>query len=148
CVVAAYAQLPTHFLERWNGKHFKRKRDWLQRLGLRIQLNHPPGSICPYRQAAPKDFVLYDLTGLHEINVDFCGCHAPGTDKPEAHRRQLMRACWWPATVNHPNTCTTFQVLRLFQVLNCLGKVSAYDFLRGLEKCTNHDDEIRGAQLK
>ncbi|KAJ7026921.1 hypothetical protein C8F04DRAFT_1267519 [Mycena alexandri] len=139
CVVAAHAQLPTHFLERWNGRNFERGRNWLQKLGLRIQLNHPPGSICPYRQAAPKDFVLYDLTGVHELNVDFCGCLVPGTDKPEPHRRQLMRACWWPATVIRPNTCATFQVLRLFQVLNCLGKVSAYDFLRGLERCTNHD---------
>ncbi|KAJ7765189.1 hypothetical protein B0H16DRAFT_1454369 [Mycena metata] len=104
-----------------------------------MQLNHPPGSICPYRQAAPKDFVLYDLTGVHELNVDFCGCLVAGTRAPELHRWQLMRACWWPATVNQPNTCALFQVLRLFHVLNCLGKVSAYNFLRGLEKCTNHD---------
>jgi hypothetical protein len=38
-----------------------------------------------------------------------------------------------------PNTCATFQLLRLFQILNCLGKPSAYDFLRGLERCTNND---------
>ncbi|KAJ7039429.1 hypothetical protein C8F04DRAFT_1255133 [Mycena alexandri] len=138
-LIAAHAQLPTHFLERWNGKNFERGRNWLQKLGLRIQLNHPPGVICPYRQAAPKDFVLYDLSGVHEVNVDFCGCRVPGTTEPELHRRQLLRACWWPATVTRPNTCATFQVLRLFQVLNCLGKVSAYDFIRGLERCTNHD---------
>jgi hypothetical protein len=54
-------------------------------------------------------------------------------------RIQLLRACWWPATVIAPNTCATFQVLRLFQIINCLGKLSAYDFLRGLEMCTNHD---------
>ncbi|KAJ7021705.1 hypothetical protein C8F04DRAFT_1213743 [Mycena alexandri] len=130
---------PAQRKPRWNGKNFEHGRNWLQKLGLRIQLNHPPGVICPYRQAAPKDFVLYDLSGVHEVNVDFCGCRVPGTTEPELHRRQLLRACWWPATVTRPNTCATFQVLRLFQVLNCLGKVSAYDFIRGLERCTNHD---------
>ncbi|KAJ7765188.1 hypothetical protein B0H16DRAFT_1454368 [Mycena metata] len=29
CVVAAHAQLPTHFLERWNGTNFVRGRNWL-----------------------------------------------------------------------------------------------------------------------
>ncbi|KAJ7078694.1 hypothetical protein B0H15DRAFT_924757 [Mycena belliarum] len=134
CIVACHAQLPTHFIERWNGKSFVRKRTGLRDLGLRVQLGHPPGVVCPARKAAPRDFVLYDLTGEHEINVDFCGC------MPRIERRvQLMRQQWWPATVLAPNTCATFALLKLFQILNCLGKLSAYDFLRGLEMCTNHD---------
>ncbi|KAJ7715053.1 hypothetical protein B0H16DRAFT_1340272, partial [Mycena metata] len=80
------------------------------------------------------DFVVYDLTGVHELAVDFCGCQGA----PE-RRTQLMRVCWWPATVKEPNTCATFAVLKLFQTLNCLGKLSTYDFLRGLEMNTNHD---------
>ncbi|KAJ7611265.1 hypothetical protein FB45DRAFT_1119943 [Roridomyces roridus] len=44
---------------------------------------------------------------------------------------------WTPLDVLNPNTCATFQLLRCFQILNCLGKLSAYDFLRGLERCTN-----------
>ncbi|KAJ7121769.1 hypothetical protein C8R43DRAFT_1136456 [Mycena crocata] len=141
CVVAAHAQLPTHFLERWTGTHFKKRRNWLHVLGLRVQLGHPPGVICPYRFSAAKDFVLYDLSGVHEINVDFCGCGDPDDEqrRPLKPRRQLMRACWWPATVKVPNTCATFAVLRFFQIVNCLGKLSAYDFLRGLEKCTSND---------
>ncbi|KAJ6557771.1 hypothetical protein B0H19DRAFT_1261363 [Mycena capillaripes] len=116
CIVGAHAHLPTHFVEKWTGRFFERKRTWLKDLGLR------------------GDFVLYDLIGVHELNIDFCGCH------PEVELRdQLQRACWWPATVIMPNTCATFAVLRLFQILNCLGKVSAYDFLLALEMCTNHD---------
>ncbi|KAJ7823362.1 hypothetical protein B0H13DRAFT_1919668 [Mycena leptocephala] len=42
----------------------------------------------------------------------------------DCHRAQYLR---------------NFRVLRLFQIINCLGKLSAYDFLRGLELCTNHD---------
>ncbi|KAJ7166466.1 hypothetical protein C8R43DRAFT_946025 [Mycena crocata] len=138
CVVAAHAQLPTHFLEKWTGTHFERKRNWLQILGLRIQLNHPPGVVCPFRHAAPKDFVLYDFSGVHEINVDFCGClEADGKVLPD--RQQFMHACWWPATVKAPNTCATWAVCKFFQILNCLSKLSAYNFLRGLERCTNHD---------
>ncbi|KAJ7175542.1 hypothetical protein C8R46DRAFT_1030587 [Mycena filopes] len=156
CIVIAHAQLPTHFIEvsyestgastnlthgtqKWTGTGFERKRTWLRDLGLRIQLGHPPGVVCPYRQAAPHDFVLYDVSGVHEIGVDFCGCRPTVHEKPLEHRVQLMRMCWWPATVVAPNTCATFGVLRLFQTLNCLGKLSAYDFLRGLELCTNHD---------
>ncbi|KAJ7066855.1 hypothetical protein B0H15DRAFT_958289 [Mycena belliarum] len=127
-------RLPTHFVERWNGQHFVRSRTGLRDLGLRIQLEHPPGVICPSRRAAARDFVLYDTTGIHEIAVDFCGC-MPRIE----HRLQLLHASWWPATVRAPNTCATFGVLKLFQILNCLGKLSAYDFLRGLEMCTNHD---------
>ncbi|KAJ7195402.1 hypothetical protein B0H12DRAFT_1245586 [Mycena haematopus] len=126
---------------KWNGTHFVRNRRWLQLLGLRVQLGHPPGVVCPYRQAAAHDFVLYDATGVHELNVDFCGCPTgpDHLDPPVERRVQLLRACWWPATITAPNTCATFAVLRLFQSLNCLGKLSAYDFLRGLEICTNRD---------
>ncbi|KAJ7776709.1 hypothetical protein B0H14DRAFT_3095872 [Mycena olivaceomarginata] len=125
----------------WNGTNFVRGRRWLQKLGLRVQLRHPPGVVCPYRQAAAHDFVLYDLTGVHEMNVDFCGCprDAQPDSPPEERRTQLLRACWWPATITAPNTCATFRALRHFQIINCLGKLSAYDFLRGLEMCTNHD---------
>ncbi|KAJ7888386.1 hypothetical protein B0H14DRAFT_3081962 [Mycena olivaceomarginata] len=141
CIVAAHVQHPTHFLEMWNGTNFVRGRRWLQKLGLRVQLGHPPGVVCPYRQAAAHDFVLYDLTGVHEMNVDFCGCprDAQPDSPPEERRTQLLRACWWPATITAPNTCATFRALRHFQIINCLGKLSAYDFLRGLEMCTNHD---------
>ncbi|KAF8125542.1 hypothetical protein K438DRAFT_1535231, partial [Mycena galopus ATCC 62051] len=134
CIVTAHRQLPTHFIEEWNGRYFKRTRTGLQDLGLRVQLGHPSGVVCPQRKAAANDFVLYDLTGVHTLAVDFCGC-LPRTER----RTQLLRVCWWPATVKEPNTCATFALLKLFQILNCLGKLSAYNFLRGLEMTTNHD---------
>jgi hypothetical protein len=92
CIVASHAQHPTHFtkvgsfagffswiyidrqMQKWNGKSFVRKRTWLKELRLRVQLNHPPGVVCPYRFAAASDFVLYDASGVHELNVNFCGC--------------------------------------------------------------------------
>ncbi|KAJ7165774.1 hypothetical protein C8R46DRAFT_899899 [Mycena filopes] len=134
CIVATHVQAPTHFIEKWDGKCFKRTRKGLAELGLRVQLGHPPGVVCPQRKSAASDFVLYDTTGVHELAVDFCGC----TGAPE-RRTQLLRVCWWPATVKEPNMCATFAVLKFFQIVNCLGKLSAYDYLRGLEMLTNHD---------
>ncbi|KAJ6564307.1 hypothetical protein B0H19DRAFT_941812, partial [Mycena capillaripes] len=139
CIVTAHAQLPTHFIEvrLYNclgGLFFRRSRKLLRELGLRVQLGHPPGVICPKKKPAAHDFVLYDVTGVHKLAVDFCGCVLRAE-----WRIQLLRVCWWPATVKAPNTCATFTVLKLFQILNCLGKLSAYDFLRGLEMITNHD---------
>jgi hypothetical protein len=32
-----------------------------------------------------------------------------------------------------------FAVVRLFQIMNCLGKVLAHDFMRSLELLTNND---------
>ncbi|KAF8197285.1 hypothetical protein K438DRAFT_1585309, partial [Mycena galopus ATCC 62051] len=138
CIVATHARHPTHFVEKWDGTHFVRNRRWLQILGLRLQLGHLPGVICPFREAAAHDFVLYDTTGVHELSVDFCGCM--DTEGALTERRiQLLHACWWPAMITAPNTCATFRVLRLFHKLNCMGNVSAYDFLRGLEMTTNHN---------
>ncbi|KAK7052688.1 CxC2 domain-containing protein [Favolaschia claudopus] len=152
CIVATHSRLPTHFIEYWNGTHFERLHNGLKGLGLRMQLNHPPGVRCPFLREGPRDFVLYDVSGIHEVAFDYCGCRTDdGSEdrgEPLAARTQLLRACWWPATSDAPRTCATFAVVRLFQVLNCLGKLSAYDFLRGLEMCTSHDGLWRPADRR
>ncbi|KAJ7866301.1 hypothetical protein B0H13DRAFT_2561520 [Mycena leptocephala] len=132
CIVKQHTLLPTHWIEAWNGTFFERRS--LASLDLVIQLGHPPGFSCPTATAGNKNFVLIDVTGVHEIKVRFCECNS---DIP--HWRQLMRARWWPATVTNPQTCATFAVVRLFQIMNCLGKVSAHDFMRSLELLTNND---------
>ncbi|KAJ7859269.1 hypothetical protein B0H13DRAFT_2356157 [Mycena leptocephala] len=112
CIVKHHTLLPTHWIETWNGTFFERQS--LASLGLVIQLGHPSGFSCPTATAGHKNFALIDVTGL-------------------------MRARWWPATVTNPQTCATFAVVRLFQIMNCLGKVSAHDFMRSLELLTNND---------
>ncbi|KAJ6506511.1 hypothetical protein C8R45DRAFT_1050905 [Mycena sanguinolenta] len=79
-----------------------------------IELGHPPGYSYPTARAAHKDFVVIDITGIHNVR-------------------------WWLAMVKDPQTCATFAVVQLFQIVNCLGKVSAYDFVRSLELLTNND---------
>ncbi|KAJ7019525.1 hypothetical protein C8F04DRAFT_975501 [Mycena alexandri] len=132
CIVAVHTQLPTHMIEKWTGEFFKAAT--LHELGARIQLGHVPGSFCPKATKAHKDFVIIDTLGIRTVQLSFCGC-----DSTLTHRQQLMRACLWPATSIDPQTCATFNAVQLFEVQNCLGKISAYDFVRSLELLSNAD---------
>ncbi|KAJ6475381.1 hypothetical protein C8R45DRAFT_1159328 [Mycena sanguinolenta] len=132
CIAKKHSCLPTHWIEEWNGEYFERRS--LYDLGLVIQLGHPHGYFCPTSRPAHKDFVVIDVNGVHNVCVHFCEC-----DARIKHRQQLMRVRWWPATVKDPQTGAIFAVVRLFQIMNCLGKVSAHDFVRSLELLTNND---------
>jgi hypothetical protein len=99
-----------------------------------VQLGHPAGYSCDNPWKADQDFVVIDVTGVHNVNVNYCLC-----DSKIERWQQLMRVCWWPGTVRDPKTCAMFTVVRLFRTLNCLGKVSAHDFLRSLELLSNND---------
>ncbi|KAJ7631828.1 hypothetical protein B0H17DRAFT_1150070 [Mycena rosella] len=112
--------------EYWNGTFFKRKS--LKALGLKIQLEHPYGYSFPTSEPAHDKFVLIDVTGIHEITLSFCRC-----DSRVGHEHQLLRACWWPATAKDPQTCTTFTMIQLFQLLNF--KDTADDEARGKGTC-------------
>jgi CxC2 like cysteine cluster associated with KDZ transposases len=118
--------------QEWNGSFFEHL--YLRDLGLRIQLNHPPGSICQWRTASHKNFVVLHTNGIHSVNIDFCGCSPAVSCK-----RQLLRTSWWPATPLEPQTCATFTLLNQFHLLSLQGKTSAFDFYRSLEYITeNH----------
>ncbi|KAK6974650.1 hypothetical protein R3P38DRAFT_3335637 [Favolaschia claudopus] len=115
CIVSEHQALPTHWTQEWNGSFFERRG--LKSLGLEIQLGHPVGFRCPHPLTAIKTFTLIDVSGIHNVGVRFCNCDSP----------------------RDPQTCATFAVVRLFQLLNCLDKVSSHDFLRSLEFLTNND---------
>ncbi|KAJ7771188.1 hypothetical protein B0H14DRAFT_2294123, partial [Mycena olivaceomarginata] len=130
CIVARHQVLPTHWIQEWQGTFFKRIS--LNSLGLVVQLGYTPGSSCTTMRRGKYKFTLIDVSGIHNVAVQFCEC-----DQRITHQQQLMRVCWWPATVVDPLTCATFSVIRLFQNMNCLGKISAFHFLRSLELLTN-----------
>ncbi|KAJ7021079.1 hypothetical protein C8F04DRAFT_1274148 [Mycena alexandri] len=134
CVALQHRQLPTHMIEKWNGDFFEPLPLNELAVETRVQLGHVPGSFCPKATPAHKDFVVIDTLGIRIVKLNFCGCESMVT-----HRQQLMRACLWPATSLDPQTCATFNAIRLFEVQNCLGKISAYDFVRSLELLTNND---------
>ncbi len=76
---------------------------------------------------------MVDISGIHTIAVNFCTC----AGAPEEWQ-QLFRQGWYPATTEFPSTAFTFEVLNLFQELNLQGKLSLYDFWKGLERATDN----------
>lgn len=98
----------------------------LQNIGQEIQLGHD-NNICPAPISKSTDFEILDVSGQHTVTLAFCGC--PGAQHP---RIQLLRAQWFPASMEQPNSAFTFDVLNTFQLLNLQGKLSAHDFYQAL----------------
>ncbi|KAJ7711943.1 hypothetical protein B0H14DRAFT_2414457, partial [Mycena olivaceomarginata] len=72
CIVDRHSVLLTHWIQEWTGNFFQRCS--LKDLGLVIQLGHPTGYSCPNPLRANKNFVVIDLTGVHNVQVNFCLC--------------------------------------------------------------------------
>ncbi|KAF8131350.1 hypothetical protein K438DRAFT_1642889, partial [Mycena galopus ATCC 62051] len=110
CIIAAYAANPLHRIERWNGRWFESSS--LKRLGLHVQLRHPPHERCSEPLALHAGFVVLHTNGIHEVAIDSCDCeHCVWARRPE---EQLLRAGWFPATDDRPRTCATTEVLDNF----------------------------------
>lgn len=116
----------------WAGDFFATTT--LSKLGLRIQLGHPVGETCVNPVPAKGDnFVVIDLSGIHNVKLDFCGC-----ERAEIARTQLLRFRWFPATVKEPHTAATFRVLKYFQVLTFESKASGFQFYHALHRLTDN----------
>ncbi|KAL1666291.1 hypothetical protein GGF50DRAFT_125801 [Schizophyllum commune] len=137
CIVKQHAYTPLHWMEEWLEADGHFQRTDLKTLGLRVNLNHPPGEFCMLAHAADKDFTVIHDNGIHNVSVDFCHC-AQGHDI--SHRQQLMRNGWWPATPTSPQTCATETCLRQFDKINALSKVAVYEYCRALQKLSDSGD--------
>ncbi|KAJ7354136.1 hypothetical protein DFH08DRAFT_617191, partial [Mycena albidolilacea] len=65
-------------------------------LSLRVQFGHPPGEYCAGPEAGRQGFVVLHNNGIHEVNVDFCGCEHRGC--AGALDTKLLRGGWYPAS--------------------------------------------------
>jgi len=99
-------------------------------LGLVIQLNHL-SSACPVPQVAHQGFQVLHSNGIHSVKALFCGCL-----RQIPHHLQLLRRGWYPSSQHRVQTCATFRLLELLQLLSLTSKSSVYDFYRTLEKIT------------
>ncbi|OJT05680.1 hypothetical protein TRAPUB_3498 [Trametes pubescens] len=132
CTVDYHRKHPLHRVKRWTGEYFERVP--LKALGVRVQLGHEPGEVCLDRKTAPRnDFVLLDVLGIHEITLDYCGCHLA-----QPHHKQLLRAAWYPATSVNPKTATTFRLLEVFHTLSNQSKVSGWEYYCALAQRTDN----------
>ncbi|KAJ7300618.1 hypothetical protein DFH08DRAFT_979518 [Mycena albidolilacea] len=72
CIVKRHTVLPTYWVQEWNRTFFERQA--LENLGLVVQLGHLTGYSCNNPWKAHQDFVVIDVTGVHNVNVNYCLC--------------------------------------------------------------------------
>ncbi|KAF6753731.1 hypothetical protein DFP72DRAFT_813809 [Ephemerocybe angulata] len=134
CMKNSHMHLPFHRIQkRWNGHFFLKVP--LKSLGLRIQLGHPRGALCPKPDTAwGDDFVIIDIDGVHTLGVDYCACG--GSSKSQVD--QLLERRLYPATTVNPKTAATFRVLEVFELLQYESKVSPYELYNTISRLTDN----------
>ncbi|KAG6849505.1 hypothetical protein H0H93_007961 [Arthromyces matolae] len=130
CVLDSHRSLPFHRLETWNGHYFEPRT--LTDLGFVLRVGHKDGSEC-INVHIVKDFALLHVNGLHEIIVHYCDCHHVIPRKV-----QLLRAGLFPASTIRPKTAATFDLLRNFQLLSFMSKISALEYYQTLVRLTDN----------
>lgn len=92
------------------------------------------GDVCPHAISKAETLSAIHTNGIHTVSVQFCEC--PWLCLPR--RTQLLRVRWWPATVDRPQTVTTFAALDLFLQLTLQSKLNMYDFYLSLEHLSDN----------
>ncbi|KAG1726675.1 hypothetical protein EDB19DRAFT_1643371, partial [Suillus lakei] len=126
CAVKAHQWNPFHNLQLWNGKFYKSTT--LQDQGYVIYLGHG-GHWCPL-----SNLVVVYSTGIYSHHISWCQC--PGAEKDR--HLHLLKAKLFPASITHPHSAFTFDVLDNFLIdaLEC--KTSAMSFYQKLQCFTNN----------
>ena len=97
-----------------------------------IQLNHASFK-CPVPIPCLEKVLIIHTTGVHDVSLSYCGCH-----REIPRDLQLLRRGLYPASQQRVRTCVTFPLLKLLHALALVGKVSAYDMYRSIERLTNN----------
>ena len=120
----------------WNEGRLQRVT--LKQLGLRIQLGHASGTrcICPER-AFGDDFIILDISGVHSVGVDFCGCEAA-----QPRHIQLLQYRLFPATGLAPKTAATFRLMEHYHILHNQTKASGFEFYNTLVRRSDNTGAI------
>ncbi|KAJ6462254.1 hypothetical protein C8R47DRAFT_1225566 [Mycena vitilis] len=132
CLLDIHERIPLHRVEeRINGSF---ARVSLKKLGLHIQLGHPPGERCENPVPAHGDaFVIITSHTINEVHLDFCNC---GTAKTKPI--QLLRMRLYPATGTDPRSASTFSGLRRFDHMTLESKCSPYEYYNSLARETDN----------
>jgi hypothetical protein len=120
-------------LQAWTGGYFQNRS--LRDLKMVFNLGHN-GSACPLSFAAQNNFTVFDMNGIHVVDIRFCKCLSENRIIP--NRVQLLRIGWFPASITSPHSAVTFDTLRTFHLLTLQSKISAYDFCRALQYKTDN----------
>ncbi|KAJ6516514.1 hypothetical protein C8R45DRAFT_809791 [Mycena sanguinolenta] len=134
CIVEFHQENPLHHIEKWHNSYFL--KTLLAFLGLCVQLDHRPHERCSAPEVARTSFVTLHINRIHQMHVDFCGCENALDAGPT--EIQLLRASWFPATHERPQTCATLTMLEKFHQDTLQSKMTMYDFYGVLEKLTDN----------
>jgi hypothetical protein len=132
CFIAHHHLNPLHWVEIWDAESgFFRRYDICSIPGVSysIPLGHN-GARCKW---ASETFHvnLVDLGGIHATRVQYCAC---GSDWQNEKAQQLLRAGFFPATPDLPQTAFSFQLLKHFHNHPQI----VYEFAEGLRRTTNN----------
>jgi hypothetical protein len=120
-------------IQNWNGLYFEKIS--LRKLGLWIQLGHPPGVRCPNpEQCTGDEFTILDNRAIFSVSLDFCACGEGSQSKTV----QLLRSKFYPTTVANPRSAATFRMLETFELLLYISKVSAFEYYQALSRLTDN----------
>ncbi|KAF9779417.1 hypothetical protein BJ322DRAFT_1013173 [Thelephora terrestris] len=132
CIVSLHCHLPLHRVQVWLDGFFKRVT--LESLGLIVSLGHS-GHCCPILTETHRILVV-DLSGYHTVRIRYCKCSGNGYLE---NFRQFLRVGWYPASVLHPRTVFTFDLLDTYHKISLQGKLNLYDFYNAImQKTDNH----------
>ncbi|KAG1722940.1 uncharacterized protein EDB91DRAFT_1240167 [Suillus paluster] len=132
CTVEKHHANPLHRIERWNDGYFAHTT--LKILGLRVQLGHPSGECCYSPSTAfHDDFIVLNISSVHEIALDFCGCEI--AQSPVV---QLLRTRLYPSMTVDPKSAATFHLLHHFHILSFKSKASVFEYWQTLARLTDN----------
>ncbi|KAK0464003.1 hypothetical protein IW261DRAFT_1347521, partial [Armillaria novae-zelandiae] len=132
CMIALHVACPTHVIQHWNSSYFDKIPLW--NLGMRYQVGHLIGEICPHPHPAfGNHFTIIDTNSIHDVTLNICSCMR---ERPLA--AQLQCAWLFPATGIEPHTAVTTAALEQFQMLTFMGKISAYEYYYSLAQLTDN----------
>jgi hypothetical protein len=132
CILRDHKAHPFHRPIYWDGQTFQRRN--LAGLEL-IAGMHNGDSRCPHEHedGGPQYLTIMDVNGIHEAHVGWCRCAGAPTHAEQLLRRQIL-----PASTLRPQTGFTFRVMKLFQMLNLVGRLTPWDFCGALQRLTDN----------
>ncbi|KAJ7858228.1 hypothetical protein B0H14DRAFT_3085090 [Mycena olivaceomarginata] len=128
CCIAGHAKTPLHFIEEWNGEFWVDIS--LRDLGYVYQLGHG-GLPCRFPDPRLLTMTVIELPYIYRVKFRYCKCQKSDY---ATNLQQLLRNCWYPATVTDPSTCATFTCLETFRVQNVVGNMNVHDFITAIER--------------
>ncbi|KAJ7581672.1 hypothetical protein C8J56DRAFT_1006010 [Mycena floridula] len=132
CIVNRHSSNPLHIIEHWDLILGFWHKVSLKSLGLQVQLGHDQGIVCVL-PVATKSFIVLHSNGLHEVQLNFCGCQTA-----QDHVTQLLRYRLYPATVDQPNTAATFTCLDDGLMHSYNSQQTSYEYYKVLESLTDN----------